>query len=297
MDVSASYAYCASLTETQARNFHYGIRMLPDSRRLALCAIYAYAWEIDVVADGALSKEHKLLELARMRAQLQRLGQQREPACLALADACSRYPIPLRSFEALIDGVEMDVDATRHPTFERLLSYCQRVAGSLGRLFVSVFPEAERAEAAPLAETLFMALHVTHLLRDIKKDHARGRVYLPLEDLVDFNMMNVQGHIRFVPGEDFDALVRFEGERALGLFSEGMRVLPRLDRRSAACLGTMAGIYRRLLSRILEYPSRVLVERVSLPQWEKMEISARCFCRLDVGGPPPLFRVAQALSR
>ena len=297
MDVSASYAYCASLTETQARNFHYGIRMVPDSRRLALCAIYAYAWELDDIAHGRLELGHKLLELARMREQLRRLGEPREPASVALADACSRYPIPLEAFEEFIDGVEMDVHATRYPTFERMLDHCRRVAGSLGRLFVSVLADSGQAETVALAETLFVALHVTHLLRDVKKDHERGRVYLPLEDLIDFNLMDARGRPHFVPGEDFDALIRFEGERVLGLFTEGMRVLPRLERRGAACLGTMAGIYRRLLSRILEAPSRVFTERVALPNWEKVEISARSFCRIEVGEPHPLHRVAHALSR
>lgn len=297
MDVSASYAYCTSLTETQARNFHFGIRMLPEARRLALCAIYAYAWEIDDIAEGASEPEMKLLELSRRREQLYRLETQREPVCRALADACSRYPIPLSAFEELITGVEMDVHDTRYPTFERLLGYCRRMAGSLGRLFVSVFPETRQSETAELADALFVALQLTNLLRDVKKDHEQGRVYLPLEDLVDFNLLDGQGRIRFEPGEHFDALIRFEGERALGLFSEGMRVLQRLDRRSAACLGTMAGIYRRLLSRILEAPSRVLTERVALPTWEKMEISARSFCRLDVGDSLPLHRVAEVLSR
>ncbi|WTW98055.1 presqualene diphosphate synthase HpnD [Streptomycetaceae bacterium NBC_01309] len=298
MDVDASYAYCERLTRNQARNFYYGIRLLPEPKRLALSAVYAFAREVDDIGDGDLPLETKVAELGRMRAQLEDLAAYRDPVCTALADAAHRYPIPLSALDELIDGVEMDLKETQYQTFEQLAVYCRCVAGAVGRLSLGIFGSTDPARAPELADTLGIALQVTNILRDIKEDKENGRVYLPREDLAKFGLEDAwEPEGAFVPGAAFDDLVRFEGERARRLFDEGLRLLPLLDRRSAACTGAMAGIYRRLLTRIVAEPSIVLTGRQSLPGWEKAEIAVRGLSGLPVGERSAFTAVPQNVAR
>ncbi|WP_339328983.1 phytoene/squalene synthase family protein [Streptomyces formicae] len=279
-EVDAAYAYCERLTHHRAGNFRYGIRLLPRPDRRALCAVYAYAREIDDLADGGLDTDAKHRELSRMRQQLTNLGAHPDPVCVALGDATRRCPIPLEAFGELIDGVEMDVDGTTYSTFDDLYLYCDRVAGSVGRLCVGVFPPSSNPDAARLASTLWIGMQLTNILRDIAEDAEAGRVYLPREDLRTFVPDMSSPPISFRSGPGFDALVRFEAERALRFYTEGLRLLPYLCRRSAACLGTMAGVYLRMLIRIADEPSQLLDHRITVPAWEKLEIAVRTMAGL-----------------
>ncbi|MFE3197370.1 presqualene diphosphate synthase HpnD [Embleya sp. NPDC059237] len=291
MDVDASYAYCERLTRNQARNFYYGIRLLPEPKRLALSAVYAFAREIDDIGDGDLPADRKVAELARMRKQLKDLSADRDPVAVALADAATRFPIPLSALDELIDGVEMDVRETEYETFDELRVYCRCVAGTVGRLSLGIFGSRDSLHAPDLADTLGIALQITNILRDIKEDKDNGRVYLPREDLAKFGLEDAwhRGG-RFTQSGAFDDMVRFEAERAEQLFERGLTLLPLLDRRSAASTGAMAGIYRRLLTRIREEPGQVLIGRLSLPGWEKAEIAARALAGLPVGARSLLAR-------
>ncbi|MEU8567262.1 squalene/phytoene synthase family protein [Streptomyces pathocidini] len=296
-EIEASYAYCERVTRRRAGNFHYGIRLLHRPRRMALCAVYAYAREIDDLADGDLAVEVKRRELARMRGQLKDLRAHRDPVCAALADAASRYPIPLEALGELIDGAEMDVSGARFTTFDQLHLYCDRVAGSIGRLCLGVFPPSGCPQAQHLVSSLWIGMQLTNILRDIAEDAEMGRVYLPGEDLRRFLPDDADAPGRWRPGPAFDALVRFEARRAFGLYAEGLSLLPFLCHRSAACLGTMAGIYLRLLVRIADEPGRLLEGRVSLPAWEKHEIAARAMAGLLVGHRAPLWGPRTAARR
>jgi 15-cis-phytoene synthase len=264
------YRYCQDLTRREAANFYYGIRLLPKDRRGALCAIYALARRVDDIGDGASAQEEKLRLLDRERRRLGSIETAYDdPVLVALADAASRYPIPVDAFEDLIDGVEMDVQGTTYRTFAELLPYCRRVAGAIGRLSLGVFDTDERDAAAVYADDLGVAFQLTNILRDIREDLARGRVYLPAEDLERFGVDLEE------PDGSVAALIRFEADRARAWFESGLRLLPLLDRQSAACVSAMAGIYRRLLSRIERRPELVLRGRVSLPTWEKGWVAVR----------------------
>lgn len=265
MTAEAGYARCRAITKASAGNFYYGIRLLPRDRRLALCAVYAFARRVDDVADGALPDDAKLAELARLRGQLDTLDGDLELE--ALADAAARFPIPLDSFRDLIDGAEMDVRGTEYGTFDELVVYCRRVAGSIGRLSLGVFGAREPERAGELGDDLGVALQLTNILRDVREDWHNGRVYLPREDLERFGV---------TPPELTPELVRFEAERAQQWFDRGLQLLPLLDRPAAASVSAMAGIYRRLLDRIEREPELVLRdERVSLTGWEKSWVAAR----------------------
>ena len=192
----------------------------------------------------------------------------------ALGVAAVRFPIPMSAFRDLIDGVRMDLDEHHYATWPDLELYCRRVAGSVGRLSLGVFGSRDPVEDTRLADDLGVAMQMTNVLRDIREDLERGRVYLPEEDLDRFHV--TRDDLRPGRGSAHAAeLIRFEASRARHWFARGVRLLHHLDRRSAACTGAMAGIYRRLLVRIDASPEAVLERRLSLPGWEKAWVATR----------------------
>ncbi|MCS0638024.1 presqualene diphosphate synthase HpnD [Streptomyces sp. LP05-1] len=289
--VRAAYAYCEAVTGQQARNFAYGIRLLPTAKRQAMSALYAFSRRVDDIGDGALEPGEKKERLDGAREVLGRIRRgavaedDTDPVAVALADAARRFPLPLGGLDELIDGVLMDVRGETYETWDDLAVYCRCVAGAIGRLSLGVFgtapgaPGAERA--AGYADTLGLALQLTNILRDLREDALNGRVYLPAEDLAAHGCADGFRSPVPPPGADFAGLVRFEVRRARALFAEGYRLLPLLDRRSGACVAAMAGIYRRLLDRIEADPAAVLRGRVSLPGREKAYVAVRGLAGLD----------------
>jgi 15-cis-phytoene synthase len=279
-----AYGMCRTITREEARNFYYGIRLLPEDKRNVLCAVYALARRIDDIGDGDLPPGEKRDRLAAVRADVAALpaGSDRgDPVLAALADAVVRYPIPLDAFAELVDGVQMDVEMDEHgrryATFDDLVTYCRCVAGSVGRLCLGVFGSRANPKAAGYANALGIALQQTNVLRDIREDLISGRVYLPQEDLDAFGVdlrLDERGALAD-DGGALSALVRAGCARAQNWYDEGLRLVPLLDRRSAACCSAMAGIYRTLTQRIAEDPSAVLEERLSLSGREKVTVAAR----------------------
>jgi phytoene synthase len=280
--LEAAYRECERITREQARNFAWGIRLLPGGKRQALSAVYAMARRIDDIGDGTLPDEQKVRLLGQARAQATAPGEHpTDPVCLALADAARRLPIPLAAFGELVDGCEMDVTGRSYDTLEDLVQYCRCVAGSIGRLSLGVFdpglPRDDAAAASELADALGVALQITNILRDIREDHLNGRTYLPKHDLALFGC-----EIALLPDGTLDPqggalaeLIRFEAARAWGWYDRGLGLLDVLDRRSAACCGAMAGIYRELLERIAADPRQVMSGRVSLPTRDKLRVAVR----------------------
>jgi phytoene synthase len=304
---AAAYRQCESITRAQAANFYYGIRLLRHDRRRAMCAVYAFARRVDDIGDGALERAEKLRRLDAQAHALSELGgpdlrppDASDPVFVALADAYRRFALAPATLAELIEGVRMDVNGVTYESFDDLVLYCRRVAGAIGRVCLAIFgmpePRSTRAAGAEaLADDLGVALQLTNILRDVREDAENGRVYLPAEDLRRFGLVAADD-ARATPavlaslarGEPFagssalpasardsrdagglNALVRFEANRAEEWFGRGMQLAPLLDRRSAACVLAMAGIYRRLLERIEAHPERALRERVSLPAREK----------------------------
>ena len=288
MDLTEAYRECERITWSQARNFAYGIRLLQPPKRRALAAVYAFARRIDDIGDGTLPgqqadmpAEQKIADLEAARQAVLNLdgasgASLDDPVLLALADVKRNFPVPMEAFGELIDGCVADVRGTRYETFEDLHHYCRCVAGSIGRLSLGIFGTGpnhtghDQQEAARLADSLGVALQLTNILRDIREDHENGRVYLPAEDLAKFDIdLDAPSVSQFI------RLVEFEAERAREWYAAGWQLLPMLDRRSAACTGAMAGIYRRLLERIAAQPAAVLDSRVSLSTGEKAMVAVR----------------------
>jgi 15-cis-phytoene synthase len=274
--VGEAYQICESTTRTEARNFHYGIRLLPREKRLALCAVYALARRIDDIGDGDLPEADKRSRLAGLRAQIKGLAQASDPVLVAVNDAAGRMPIPIGAFDELIDGVEMDLEGRRYATFDDLVLYCRCVAGSIGRLCVGVFGASDPAAAPGYADQLGIGLQQTNILRDIREDLVNGRVYLPSEDLVRFGVeLRLGSDGALLDDGGLSALIRFAARRAEGWYADGLRLVPLLDRRSAASTLAMSGIYRELLSRIDADPALVLDQRLSLSGWTKAGVAIK----------------------
>ncbi|HWF79606.1 MAG TPA: presqualene diphosphate synthase HpnD [Streptosporangiaceae bacterium] len=285
--VRDAYRRCEQITRQQAKNFSYGIALLPGPKRRALSAIYAFARRIDDIGDGTMSPVDKITALERARAQINALDQDSSAAdgdqvLVALRDAAARFPIPMAAFGELIDGCEADVRGVSYATFDDLKHYCRCVAGSIGRLSLGVFGSSDMTLATSLADSLGIALQLTNILRDIREDLCSGRVYLPAEDLKRFGCRLEPPGRNGQVGLDgqLDELVRFEALRARDWYEVGLRLLPMLDRRSAACTGAMSGIYRRLLDHISASPAEALDHRMSLPTGEKARVAAGALARM-----------------
>jgi 15-cis-phytoene synthase len=290
-----AYRTCEEITWSQARNFAYGIRLLPAGKRQSLAALYAFARRIDDIGDGTMAAPDKLTALEEAREEVLGLAAPGAPAppagdpvLVALADTGHRFPVPLPAFGELIDGCVADTKGTVYTTFDELHHYCRCVAGSIGRLSLGVFGSADQQAAEPLADALGVALQLTNILRDIREDYQNGRVYLPAEDLDRFGVTlkpTGEPDPAAEPAPDADAearfvtLIEFEAARAREWYDRGLQLLPMLDARSAACTGAMAGIYRKLLDRIIAEPAAVLHGRLSLSPREKAMVAVRSLAR------------------
>jgi len=276
VELTEAYRECERITWSQARNFAYGIRLLPPDKRHGLAVIYAFARRIDDIGDGTMPAAEKIAGLEAARRQILDLTRppSDDPVLLALADVERNFPVPMAAFGELIDGCVADVRGTSYQTFDDLLYYCRCVAGSIGRLSLGIFGTShDGAAAGELADSLGVALQLTNILRDIREDHRSGRVYLPAEDLAKFDCDPATLDQPEPPG--FVRLVEFEAERARDWYATGWKLLAMLDRRSAACTGAMAGIYRRLLDRIAADPAAVLRGRISLSGREKATVAVK----------------------
>jgi 15-cis-phytoene synthase len=285
IEIERAYDACEEITRRAAANFYYGIRLLPRAKRQAMSAVYAFARRVDDIGDGNLNQETALAALAGERERLRTLAEdgdgwtdvrlpargEVDPVILALADARRHYGLPVEALELLVDGVELDVRGARYETFEELVDYCRAVAGSIGRLCLAIFTEGHANGASQLADDLGVAMQLTNILRDIREDQARGRVYLPAEDLRRFECPDLDAD----PDERTAAMIRFEATRAQEWFDRGMRLVDQLEPRSASCVLAMTGIYRSILERIARDPEEVMRRRISLRPWEKTWVAAR----------------------
>jgi len=271
METREAYRICERVTRKAAANFFYGIRLLPADKRRAMSAVYAYARRVDDIGDGTLPAERKLADLAATRRSLLE-GDPNDAVMVALSDARTRFRLPHEALTDLLDGVQMDVVGTHYERFDELVVYCRAVAGSIGRLCVGIFGASDMDRAVPLADDLGVAMQITNVLRDVREDYGRGRVYLPAEDLQRFGCAE---NLEESPPDASAALIRFEAARGREWFARGLGLLPLLDARSRACVRAMTGIYHRILSQIERDPQQIMRRRVSLPAWEKAWVAAR----------------------
>ena len=265
MSVQEAYAEVGRITRREAKNFAYGIMVLPRAKRQAIAAIYAFARRVDDVADGELPLQEKRAELEELRAALKE--DPANPVFVALRDARERFGIPREPLEALIDGGLQDTEQATYADFAELRGYCEKVAGAVGLACVPVYGSDDREHAM----TLGVALQLINIIRDVGEDRQLGRVYLPQDELAAFEVEEL------APSPQFRELMAFEAERARAYLAEGMRLLESLDRRSALCVGTFAGLYRETLDRIEAAGFDVFGEKTRLSTPRKLAVVARGF--------------------
>jgi phytoene synthase len=275
--IREAYKHCEQITRSQARNFAWGILLLPAGQRRALSAVYALARRIDDIGDGDLPADRKLSELQQLRGRIRAAApSSSDPVLAAVGDAARRFPLPMSAFDDLLDGVEMDVRGDTYPDFDTLVRYCRRVAGSIGRLSLGVYGCTDDG-ALRRADDLGVALQQTNVLRDVREDLQNGRVYLPGDELSAAGITLQLGSDGRLGGPTAPLLdyLRSCAERAATWYDIGLPVLDALDRRSAACTAAMAGIYLRLNQRIAADPAPVLDRRLSVPGREKAAVALR----------------------
>jgi 15-cis-phytoene synthase len=245
MSVDAAYAEVERLTRKRARNFAYGIMVLPREKRRAIAAIYAFARRVDDIADGDLPPDDKRARLTDLHDALQRTVTGDDAMLVALADARTRFPIPISALHALVDGGLKDLDQIRYATFDELHDYCKQVAGAVGVACVAVYGSDDVSRA----ETLGVALQLINIIRDVREDWELGRVYIPQDELASFGVSEddiAAGNVT----PRWRALMTFQAERARAYLQDGLGLLSSLDSRSALCVRTFAGLYRATLERI-----------------------------------------------
>jgi 15-cis-phytoene synthase len=272
-----SYARCRQITRTRARNFYYAFILLPQEQREAMYAIYAFMRQCDDLSDepGANRASLEQWRAALDQALAGRCGA--SPILPAFHHTVTRYQIPPRYFHEMIDGVASDLAPRRFETFAQLYRYCYQVASTAGLSTIHVLG-FDSPDAPPLAEKCGIAFQLTNILRDIREDAARGRIYLPDEDLARFGVReeDLGGGLRT---PEFIELMDFETQRARAYYRESQPLVGLIDRRGRAALAALAAIYSRLLDHIERSNYDVFTRRISLGTPEKLWIAAKTLMR------------------
>lgn len=274
--LEADYARCAEITRRSTSNFYYAFMLLPAERRRALHAVYAFCRFIDDIADDESTDDAASL-LDRWREELDRVydGAPTRAISRALADSARHFNIPRKYFEEIIAGVEMDLTHKRYANFESLRLYCYRVASAVGLICIEIFGYTNPA-ARIYAEKLGIAFQITNILRDVKEDAGRNRIYLPLDDLARFAVSEDE-ILHGVYSANFVRLMEFEAARAQQFYREAEAALPAEDRSSLLTAEAMRLIYGALLERIVRANYRVLDGRLSLPAPLKLYLVGRAW--------------------
>jgi phytoene synthase len=265
--VEQAYGQVERLTRERARNFSYGIRLLPKPKRRAIAAVYAFAREVDDIADDpSLPAAERRFRLEALRASLD--GDPGDSAMLvALGDARARYPIPADALNALIEGGLQDTEQARYADFDDLRGYCSRVAGAVGVACMAVYG----ADQPQRAQAMGIALQLINIMRDVDEDWSLGRVYIPQDELASFGVSEAD----IAAGRctsAWQALMAYQGARARAYLAEGRTLLPYLDRRSTACVSAFANLYEATLERIEQAGFDVFGGAPHLSPWTKVRI-------------------------
>ena len=270
--------YVQQKAAASGSSFYYAFLFLPPPRRAAITAFYAFCREVDDVVDEVSDPGVAQAKLGWWRQQVAQAfaGRAEHPALQALMPHCADFRIEARHLLAVIDGCQMDLEQNRYLDFVNLQQYCHLVAGVVGEVAAGIFGQTDPATTA-YAHRLGLAFQLTNIVRDVGEDAARGRIYLPVNELQRFDVkaheLLKRGEVPCADPADFQrrflALMRFQCERALQTYDEALALLPDADRRAQKPGLMMASIYRTLLHRIAADPARVLTQRVRLTPLHK----------------------------
>ena len=295
--LAMAYSVCRGITRTAAKNFYYAFLVLPRRKREALCAVYAFMRRCDDIADDATLSLHERRQKLDAWLDAFHRAQQGyptdDPIILGLTDAQRRYMIPAGLLDELALGTAMDVEnppeaedepgfareiptlQVQYKSFEDLRQYCYRVASVVGLVCIHVFGYRD-PEAEELAERCGLAFQLTNIIRDVKEDAAQGRVYLPEEDLKQFNLSSLELLKNPDPAR-FRPLLEMEAGRAREFYRAGDELIPYVAEDSRPALWVLVNIYRSLLEKIASRQFDVFTGKVTLSTWEKLRILAKGF--------------------
>ncbi len=250
-------------------SFYYAFLFLPQERREAITAFYAFCRAVDDVVDEVTDPGVAATKLAWWETEVGRTfaGAPSHPVTQALAPRVAAYGIAQDQLLAVIEGCRMDLQQTRYLDFQSLQRYCHLVAGVVGEVSARIFGQSDPATTG-YAHRMGLAFQLTNIIRDVGEDAMRGRIYLPMNELQQFD---VKAHeiLNRQYSQRFSALMRFQAERAHRLYDEALALLPAADRRSQKPGLMMASIYRTLLREIERHDFQVLHQRVSLTPLRK----------------------------
>ena len=261
--------YVQQKAAASGSSFYYAFLFLPKERRAAITAFYAFCREIDDVVDEVVDPSVARTKLAWWSAEVTQsfAGRPSHPVMLALMPLAANYEIEPRHLQAVIEGCQIDLEQNRFLDFAGLQRYCHLVAGIVGEVAARIFGQTEDATTA-YAHKLGLAFQLTNIIRDVGEDAMRGRIYLPIDELQQFDV-RVHEILKREYSDRFTALMQFQAQRAIALYDEATAMLPAADRRAQKPGLMMASIYRTLLKEIADDHFQVLHQRVSLTPLRK----------------------------
>ena len=274
-DLTRAYDHCEQITKSQAKNFYYAFRTLPASKRRAIYAAYAFCRICDDIVDEDRPREEKerLFKDTRRLLHEDQSGTTEHPVFTALRDATETFDIPVRYFEEVIEGVEMDIDHARFQNFEELRAYCYKVASTVGLISIEIFGYNDPG-AKHYAIDLGLAMQLTNILRDLREDSLRGRIYIPLDEIASFGYSEQELKLG-VTNAAFRDLMKYQVARARQYFAGGRRLVPLVSAKSRACPAVLIAFYSAILDRIEASDFDVFQRRIGLNAREKMLLMAR----------------------
>jgi len=271
--------YCQQKTVQSGSSFYYSFLFLPPERRRAITALYAFCREVDDTVDETSDQSVARIKLAWWRTEVSAMykGSPTHPVTQALQPHLAAYDLQEQHLQAIIDGMEMDLDQSRYLDYAGLRKYCWHVAGVVGILSASIFG-ASNPQTLQYAEKLGLAFQLTNIIRDVGDDARKGRIYLPVSELQQFNV-TAADILNFRHSDKFEALMKFQAERARAVYDEAFALLPKEDRRAQRPGLMMAAIYRTVLDEIERDDFKVLNQRISLTPLRKLWLAWKTYVR------------------
>jgi len=271
--------YCQQKTLQSGSSFYYSFLFLPPERRRAITALYAFCREVDDTVDDATDQSVARIKLAWWRTEVSAMykGAPTHPVTQALQPHVAPYKLEEKHLLAIVDGMEMDLDQSRYLDYAGLQRYCWHVASVVGILSASIFGYTNPQTLA-YAEKLGLAFQLTNIIRDVGEDARKGRIYIPVNELQQFNV-TAADLLNARHSEKFEALMRFQTERAQRTYDEALALLPKEDRRAQRPGLMMSAIYRTLLDEIERDGFHVLTQRISLTPLRKLWLAWKTYVR------------------
>ena len=272
-------AYCQEKTVQSGSSFYYAFRYLAPERRRAITALYAFCREVDDTVDECTDESIARIKLAWWRTEVSAMyaGTPTHPVMLALQPHLALYDLQQKHLQAIIDGMEMDLNQTRYLDYPAMQRYCWHVASVVGILSASIFG-VSNPKTLEYAEKLGLAFQLTNIIRDVGEDARKGRIYLPVNELQQFGV-TAADLLNARHSDKFENLMRFQVERAKKVYDDAFALLPTEDRRAQRPGLMMAAIYRTLLDEIERDNFHVLTQRISLTPLRKLWLAWKTYVR------------------